>query len=63
MLMAGLLTCSSFACLPVSMRAYSDIVWHRIKELTAAGQFRTRTGFPFNPRRETENQSAANVSL
>jgi hypothetical protein len=47
MQLAGLLTYSRSSCLPIYL-VNSDLDWKTVKELTAAGQLRIYTVFPFN---------------
>jgi outer membrane receptor for ferrienterochelin and colicin len=55
MQLAGLLTYSRSSCLPIYV-LNSDLDWKTVKELTAAGQLRTYTVFPFNLNCDSYNQ-------
>ncbi|KLT67185.1 hypothetical protein AB669_00135 [Pedobacter sp. BMA] len=57
MQVAGLLTyLPVFPAFPCSKKAQWQTGWKSVMELTAAGQFRIYTGFPFNPKHQLRNQ-------
>jgi len=65
--MAGLLTCSPLPCLPVPL-CFGTVTfdWVLVVELTAAGQLRIYTVFPFNLWRKVlplRTKSAAKIKL